>query len=234
MNYDLASAIAASADRLGISPLDLGTVISYETAGTFDPWKRGPTTKWGTHRGLFQWGEPQAQRYGVRQGMPVEDQLRAGENYLRDAGFKPGMGILDLYSAINAGRVGRYGARDAAQGGAPGTVRDKVERQMGPHRQKAASLLEGAGIGSMYAQNLPTPPTRPAADQFSTQMADTPELSGIQDLAMLYQAASAGPQNVINQVQQDQTERRQMEETDALMRRQRLRGQSPIARLFTI
>lgn len=143
MNDDLAEAIRASAGRLGIDPVDLGTAISYETAGTFDPWKAGPRTQWGQHRGLIQWGEPQRQKYGVFQGMPNADQMKAVERYLIDAGVKPGMGLLDVYSAINAGRVGRYGASDANNGGAPGTVRDKVERQMADHRAKAARMLGG-------------------------------------------------------------------------------------------
>lgn len=143
MADDLAGAIRASAERLGISPYDLATAISYETAGTFDPWKAGPTTKWGQHRGLIQWGEPQRRKYGVTADMPVADQLVATERYLTDAGVKPGMGLLDVYSAINAGRVGLYNRSDAHAGGAPGTVADKVANQMHGHRLKAAMLLDG-------------------------------------------------------------------------------------------
>lgn len=139
----LAQSIVKTAEELGINPVDLATVISYETAGTFDPWKAGPTTQWGQHRGLIQWGEPQAKKYGVTQGMAVEDQLRAVSQYLRDAGVEPGMGIADVYSAINAGRVGRYNASDAGNGGAPGTVLDKVNNQMAGHRVKAVNLLNG-------------------------------------------------------------------------------------------
>jgi len=161
MANDLAAAILASAQRLGADPVDLATVISYETAGTFDPWKAGPTTQWGQHRGLIQWGEPQRAKYGVTQGMPVDAQLQAAERYLQDAGYKPGMGIMDMYSAINAGRVGRYGASDANNGGAPGTVADKVNNQMAGHRQKAAALL-----GGQYQPSAPMPasgPQQPAA-----------------------------------------------------------------------
>ena len=49
---EMSAAIQATAQKLGIDPVDLGTAISYETAGTFDPWKAGPTTQWGQHRGL--------------------------------------------------------------------------------------------------------------------------------------------------------------------------------------
>lgn len=151
-NPELATAIIASAGRLGIHPSDLATAISYETAGTFDPWKAGPTTQWGQHRGLIQWGEPQRQKYGVTEGMPVGAQLEAAEKYLIDAGVKPGMGLLDIYSAINAGRVGRYNASDANNGGAPGTVADKVATQMIGHRLNANRLL---GLPQAMPQSMP-------------------------------------------------------------------------------
>lgn len=143
MSAELAQAITATAGKLGISPVDLATAISYETAGTFDPWKAGPTTKWGQHRGLIQWGEPQRQKYGVTEDMPVPAQVDAAGRYLTDAGVQPGMGLMDIYSAINAGRVGLYNRSDAHAGGAPGTVADKVNYQMGGHRQKAEALLAG-------------------------------------------------------------------------------------------
>lgn len=141
MNAELRSAIVKTATDIGIDPIDLATVMSYETAGTFDPWKKGPTTQWGTHRGLIQWGEPQARKYGVTKDTPVSQQVEAAGRYLKDAGVRPGMGILDVYSAINAGSVGRYNASDANNGGAPGTVRDKVESQMAGHRQNAMKLI---------------------------------------------------------------------------------------------
>lgn len=142
-NAELADAIKVTAANLGVSPNDLATAISYETAGTFDPWKKGPTTKWGQHIGLIQWGEPQRKRYGVSRGMTVAQQMASVERYLKDAGVKPGMGLLDIYSAINAGGVGLYNRSDAHAGGAPGTVADKVNNQMAGHRKKAEALLGG-------------------------------------------------------------------------------------------
>jgi len=169
---DLKSGIQSTAEALGIDPVDLGTAISYETAGTFDPAKRGPTTQWGQHKGLIQFGEPQAQKYGVDWKNPVGSQLGpdgAVAKYLRDTGVKPGMGLLDIYSAINAGGVGKYGASDANNGGAPGTVRDKVEQQMAAHRAKALALLGGGQVASNdpsigVAQAL-APPQQPAPAQ---------------------------------------------------------------------
>jgi hypothetical protein len=141
---EIRAGIVETANALGIDPVDLGTAISYETAGTFDPTKAGPTTQWGQHKGLIQFGEPQAKQYGVDWNNPVGSQLGANgavANYLRSTGVKPGMGMMDIYSAINAGGVGRYGASDANNGGAPGTVADKVNQQMGGHRANALALL---------------------------------------------------------------------------------------------
>jgi hypothetical protein len=152
---DIATGIQTSAKALGIDPVDLATAISYETAGTFDPAKAGPRTQWGQHKGLIQFGEPQAKQYGVNWDDPVNSQL--GDNgavvkYLKAAGVKPGMGMMDVYSAINAGRVGKYGASDANNGGAPGTVADKVNNQMAGHRAKAMALF-----GNKAPQMAPAP-----------------------------------------------------------------------------
>lgn len=155
----LAAGIVETAQALGVDPQDLATAISYETAGTFDPMKRGPTTQWGQHKGLIQFGQPQAKKYGVDWNNPIESQLGADgaiAKYLRDTGVKPGMGLLDIYSAINAGGVGRYNRTDANNGGAPGTVRDKVEKQMAGHRKKAAALLAQRSQPNSRQATLPT------------------------------------------------------------------------------
>lgn len=139
MNPELAQAIIASAKRLGVDPLDIATAMSYESAGTFSP------AKWGgknnNYLGLIQFGEEERKKYGVHPGQSVGDQVVSAENFLRDRGVKPGMGLPDIYSTINAGSPGLYNRSDAANGGAPGTVMDKVRDQMGPHRLKAAELL---------------------------------------------------------------------------------------------
>ena len=151
----LSSGILAAAAELGVDPVDLATIISYETAGTFSPTKTGPTTKWGQHKGLIQFGEPQAQQFGVdfsTSETALNSQLGskgAIVNYFRSNGLKEGMGILDMYSIVNAGAPGRYSATDEKSGGASGTVYEKVTEQMGGHRKKAQSLL---------GQDKPTPP----------------------------------------------------------------------------
>jgi len=167
---DLRSGIASTAQALGVNPVDLATAISYETAGTFDPAKKGPTTQWGQHKGLIQFGEPQAKQYGVDWSDPVGSQLGpdgAVAKYLRDTGVQPGMGLLDIYSAINAGGVGKYGASDANNGGAPGTVRDKVQNQMAGHRAKAMAMFpepqptQAEQVVTSFGGNNPPPQGQP-------------------------------------------------------------------------
>lgn len=166
MNQMIARGIFETADSLGMDPVDLATIISYETGGTFDPAKRGPTTQWGQHRGLIQFGEPQAQQYGVNWNDPVTSQLGANgavAKYFRASGWKPGMNMLDAYSIVNAGAPGRHNASDANNGGAPGTVRDKVERQMNGHRKNANRLF--GFDGQQYASNA-----------YAGTMTDTPPM----------------------------------------------------------
>jgi hypothetical protein len=161
MAANLASGIYETAASLGMDPLDLATIISYETGGTFDPTKAGPTTQWGQHRGLIQFGEPQAQEYGVDWQNPVASQLGADgavAKYFRQNGWQDGMSMLDAYSIVNAGGPGRYSASDANNGGAAGTVADKVRDQMGGHRQNAERLLGQQG-GDESAQQGATAPS---------------------------------------------------------------------------
>ncbi len=160
--HTLKSGIIASAASLGVSAQDLATAISYETGGTLDPKKVGPTTKWGQHRGLIQFGEPQAAQYGVdfsTKQSAIDTQLGTNGaivNYLRDAGVQPGMGLLQIYSAINAGGVGEkyYGRSDTAAGGAPGTVLDKVNNQMSGHKVNATRLLQGADANNFLSDTV--------------------------------------------------------------------------------
>lgn len=159
MKQDFAARLIETANALGMNPVDLATIISYETAGTFDPTKAGPTTQWGQHRGLIQFGEPQAKQYGVDWNDPLGSQLGpdgAIVKYFTENGWKPGMGMMDAYSIVNAGAPGRYNASDANNGGAPGTVADKVNNQMSGHRAKALELLGGGATVSGPA-GMPVP-----------------------------------------------------------------------------
>lgn len=197
MDARIRQGIIEAAQALGVSPLDVATAISYETGGTFDPMQRGPTTQYGQHIGLIQFGEPQRAANGVDLSNPdaaIASQLGpngAVVKYLKAAGVQPGMGMLDIYSAINAGQVGRYNASDANNGGAPGSVRDKVDTQMSGHRQNALALLggdyatggQGGGAGDAgQAASQPNPYARLAYAYANGRM--TPEDEAIYERGM--------------------------------------------------
>lgn len=159
MNPELAQAIIASAGRLGVDPVDIATAMSYETGGKFSPSLWGG--KGGNYLGLIQFGPEERKKYGVHEGQSAGDQVVAAENFLRDRGVKPGMGLPDIYSTINAGAPGLYNRSDANNGGAPGTVMDKVTQQMAGHRVNAMKLL-GGDVG-MIPQATPRPQVAPVA-----------------------------------------------------------------------
>jgi hypothetical protein len=64
---DLVSSVRASAARLGISPVDLLTAMSYETGGKLDPNQWGGAG--GRYLGLIQFGPEEQRKYGVKPGM---------------------------------------------------------------------------------------------------------------------------------------------------------------------
>lgn len=219
--------IIQTAEALGIDPVDLATAISYETAGTFDPTKAGPTTQWGQHRGLIQFGEPQAREHGVNWNDPVASQLGpngAVASYLRSTGVQPGMGLLDIYSAINAGGVGLYNRSDANNGGAPGTVRDKVEQQMAGHRQKALGLIGDYQPRNAQAalESMAVGDSMPMADiasslmpQQTQQPVQTAQAGGINPAiiqAISDPRASAGTQQIAQLLLEQQFSQQQAEQ----------------------
>jgi len=161
--YTFRTGIITAAAAMQCSALDFGTVMSYEMGGRWDARRMGPETEaWGQHRGVIQFGEPQAKKYGVdfsTEQTAIDTQLGpngAVVKFLRDHGVKNGMGRLEIYSAINAGGVGEkyYGRSDAAAGGAKGTVRDKVNNQMGGHEANARRLLNSKDDGKYIEQKV--------------------------------------------------------------------------------
>jgi murein DD-endopeptidase MepM/ murein hydrolase activator NlpD len=103
-------AILREANRLGVDPADLATVISYETKGTFDPNIMGG--KGGNYKGLIQFGPDEQAKY-LKPGMTFDEQMVAVGNFLEDRGYKkwlkdnPNASLMEkrtaLYSTINAG-----------------------------------------------------------------------------------------------------------------------------------
>ena len=174
---DIASGIYSTANALGINPIDLATAISYETAGSFDPLRLGPETQFGQHRGLIQFGEPQANQYGVSfetRPQAISTQLGPGAGiyqYLKAVGIKPGMGLKQIYSAINTGGVNNFDMTDERAGGMPGTVAEKVA-SMGDHRKNAQKFME------LAMQNQPLNAS-PLLNAQNSQMPGNQQSSGM-------------------------------------------------------
>lgn len=139
---ELVRSVVAVADQLGIAAKDLLTVMSYETGGTFSTSIANPTTG---ATGLIGFMPANQRRYGVGPESSITDQVIAAGEYLQDAGVKAGDGLLRIYAAINAGSPDRIHASDAGNGGAPGTVADKVRGQMEGHKARASGLLGAYG-----------------------------------------------------------------------------------------
>lgn len=127
------------ADRFGLSPVDVASVFSYETGGTFSPTVMGG--KNGQYMGLIQFGPSERAKYGITAKSTPEQWSKAVGDYLSDRGFKKGMGPLDLYSTINAGSPGRYNASDG--NGTVSSHADKITRE---HRGAAEKWLAGGGV----------------------------------------------------------------------------------------
>jgi len=161
-------AITWGAQQLGVTPQELAALISYETGGTMNPGIRGGSGN--RHIGLIQFGPEEQRRYGVTQQSSFAEQIAAAVQFAQDRGYRPGMGIGELYSTVNAGSPGRLGASDVAAGGDARnpTVVDKVTAFLTEHADNAQKFLGGAALGAQpggqpidkmpdCAKDLPTP-----------------------------------------------------------------------------
>lgn len=111
LNDSKIAAIKDAARELGIKASDLATAIGYETIGRFSGNIRGG--KNNKYIGAIQFGPWEQKHYGVTPEMSFEEQVRGPVvNYFRDRGLKPGMGLDDIYSTINAGSPGLYHRSD--------------------------------------------------------------------------------------------------------------------------
>lgn len=105
------------------NPDDALKVFSYESSNRPDVWGG----KGGKYFGIFQAGPSERAQFGIDTKNPnAKNQIDAFGKFLAARGFKPGMGIMDMYSTVNAGSPGHYKASDGA-----GTVASHVARMSG-------------------------------------------------------------------------------------------------------
>lgn len=132
------------ARKLGVDPVDLATLISYETGGSFDPHIVGG--KNNGYKGLIQFGESERKLY-YKEGQSFDEQLNDGVvRYFQDrfgqVGRKTqGATLLDLYKTVNGGNPNV--SENASDGvtmvnGQPvrNTIKSHVERMLKEHRPK--------------------------------------------------------------------------------------------------
>jgi LysM repeat protein len=167
------SAIQAEAARLGIAPGTLAAVIGYETIGSFDPEIVGG--KKNRYKGLIQMGPNERKAYGWRDGMSFEEQLHGPvHNYLVDRGVRPGHGVAEVYSIINAGSLKRGQPRWKASDRPGWDIRRHSEEIGQTYQPRFAYLNEGStapypgmemaaggGDDMLAGGNVPMPRMRP-------------------------------------------------------------------------
>lgn len=141
---NFADKVREVAARIGADATDLLTLMSFETAGTLSPTKRGPHVRGqGQAIGLIQFMPATADELGtsVEQlaSMSAIEQLDYVERYLIKRGFKPGMNLKQLYSTVFAGHPNAKGSISDGYH----TLDSAVERMNQEHRPKAIAILEG-------------------------------------------------------------------------------------------
>lgn len=209
-------AIQREAARLGIEPSTLAAVVGYETIGTFDPGIAGG--KKNRYRGLIQMGPSERRAYGWKDGMSFEEQLAGPvHNYLVDRGVRPGHGIAEVYSIINAGSLRRGQPRWGASDRPGWNVRrhvGEISRTQQPqyaYLDPGASsemidvpetMMAAAGADTMAGGNMPVPRMRPrsgadgaaGAREMATAYAPSPEAMDAPFDAVINEAGDRRPQ----------------------------------------
>jgi tape measure domain-containing protein len=158
-----AKALVAAAAKLGVSPLDLATIIGFETGGTYSPSKMGGAG--GNYMGLIQFGPNERRQYGAHSGQSFEEQVQGPVvRYFQDR-FKgvgmstQGADLLTLYRTVLGGNPkASLTGRDAF-----GTSPQSGVAAMAPHRAEARRrFFSGATIsgaaGSPISPTMTPPP----------------------------------------------------------------------------
>ena len=98
-----------AAARDGYNPDDALKVFQHESSGRTNIWGG----KGGNYFGIFQAGPSERAQFGVDTQHPsAQNQIDAFGKFLHARGFKPGMGLMDMYSTVLAGSPGHYGRSD--------------------------------------------------------------------------------------------------------------------------
>lgn len=96
-------ALVGTAGRLGVTPLELAAVLQQESSLDIGAYNGSRPGDPNGYEGLFQASRDVRSRYGVYAGQPAHEQLAAFERYMKDRGYRPGMGMEGLYATILVG-----------------------------------------------------------------------------------------------------------------------------------
>lgn len=140
----------------GYNPDDALKVFGHESSLNPTVWGG----KGGKYFGLFQAGPSERAQFGVDTEHPsARNQIDAFGRFLHARGFKPGMGLADLYSTVLAGSPGHYNRSDGA-----GTVAQHVARmQGGSAPTPGLSLASGLPVDALAFADLPSSSPAPTA-----------------------------------------------------------------------
>ena len=130
------TALRNASNKLGVDPIDLATMFSFETGGSFSTDQRGGENN--KYLGIIQFGEEEQKMYGVTAGMTFAQQLDSVVRFLTDRFAAAGMStqgasLEDLYTTVIAGNPGAN--RNATDSN--GTSAISGVAKMGPHREAA-------------------------------------------------------------------------------------------------
>ena len=101
-----ATAIRATAQRLGVDPYTLGGLFEMESSHRPNVWGGAG----GKYRGLIQFGPGARSEVGLPdRDMTISEQLPYVEAYFNQRGFKKGMGATELYRTVLVGNPNQSG-----------------------------------------------------------------------------------------------------------------------------
>jgi hypothetical protein len=139
-------ALVAAARKLGVSPLDLATIIDFETGGAYNPSMMGGAG--GNYMGLIQFGAPERQQYGAYKGQSFEEQVQGPVvRFLKDrfasvGKSTEGADLLSLYRTVLGGNPNaNINAQDAF-----GTSPASGVARMGANKRRALDTFFGGTI----------------------------------------------------------------------------------------
>lgn len=139
--------LVQAARNRGYNPLDLATVMQHESSLNPDVWGG----KDGKYYGLIQFGPDERKQFGVNTLNPsFNNQVDAAMNFLDKRGYKPTMGLLDMYSTVLAGSPGHYNRADQN-----GSVAEHVSKMDAD--KVAAQKWLGAELAQNAAQSVGKP-----------------------------------------------------------------------------